>query len=128
MGTNFYLKPPSCPHCGRGGELLHIGKSSAGWNFGLRVYPRVDGEPNDLLRDFGVAQILELDDWEKLFQRFEIVNEYGETATAPAMIQNIAERSHPRGLLSQAHANRGTRYACEVGARGTYDLIPYEFS
>jgi hypothetical protein len=32
MGTNFYLKSPDA-------EPLHIGKSSAGWCFSLRVYP-----------------------------------------------------------------------------------------
>lgn len=34
MGTNFYVDiEPPCQHCGRGGERLHIGKSSAGWQF-----------------------------------------------------------------------------------------------
>lgn len=33
MGTNYYVKMKACPHCGRGGEDLHIGKSSGGWKF-----------------------------------------------------------------------------------------------
>jgi hypothetical protein len=40
MGTNYYLKgTPSCDHCGRGGDErgAHIGKSSGGWVFSLRV-------------------------------------------------------------------------------------------
>lgn len=40
MGTNYYItadKP--CEKCGRGGEELHIGKSSAGWKFLFAPYP-----------------------------------------------------------------------------------------
>lgn len=33
MGTNYYLHLDVCKHCGRSGEVLHIGKSSAGWRF-----------------------------------------------------------------------------------------------
>ena len=40
MGTNYYLheKPP-CPTCGHETEPLHIGKSSVGWAFALRIMP-----------------------------------------------------------------------------------------
>ena len=40
MGTNYYTdgeKPCEC--CGRGGEELHIGKSSGGWQFLFAPYP-----------------------------------------------------------------------------------------
>lgn len=33
MGTNYYIRMNACPHCGRGDEDLHIGKSSGGWKF-----------------------------------------------------------------------------------------------
>lgn len=33
MGTNYYLKMEPCPHCGRGDEEIHLGKSSCGWKF-----------------------------------------------------------------------------------------------
>lgn len=42
MGTNYYLMQKSkCPMCSMGhvNEEMHIGKSSAGWVFALRVYP-----------------------------------------------------------------------------------------
>ena len=36
MGTNYYHVSSVCPHCGRGDEDLHIGKSSMGWAFCFR--------------------------------------------------------------------------------------------
>jgi len=41
MGTNYYLVPEKCAHCGRSDERIHIGKSSAGWCFSLRVIPQM---------------------------------------------------------------------------------------
>ena len=56
MGTNYYLyQSPPCECCGRPYEPLHIGKSSAGWCFGLHVMPE-DG-------------INTLDDWRKLWNQ-----------------------------------------------------------
>lgn len=40
MGTNYYINAePPCEKCGHGGEDLHIGKSSAGWQFLFAPYP-----------------------------------------------------------------------------------------
>lgn len=41
MGTNYYFRTGKiCSECGHSsGEELHIGKSSGGWCFALRVYP-----------------------------------------------------------------------------------------
>lgn len=34
MGTNYYVEDgKKCSKCGTGGEEIHIGKSSAGWEF-----------------------------------------------------------------------------------------------
>lgn len=33
MGTNYYVKTTKCNCCGHTPEQLHIGKSSAGWQF-----------------------------------------------------------------------------------------------
>lgn len=44
MGTNYYVRtPPSCggkcdQHCH--GETIHLGKSSIGWAFSFRAYPK----------------------------------------------------------------------------------------
>jgi len=38
MGTNYYTKDKTneCECCGRGVENIHLGKSSAGWNFSFQ--------------------------------------------------------------------------------------------
>ena len=39
MGTNYYLvKGDVCPECGAAPERLHMGKSSAGWVYLLRIH------------------------------------------------------------------------------------------
>ena len=130
MGTNYYLRQPKCPHCGRDGAELHIGKSSGGWNFGLRIY---DSDNEERLKPFGVKAILELDDWRPLFQKFEIYDEYGDLVFPRWMLSEITERSHPNGLLSRLTAGPehmgpyGTHEGLYTG-KGTYDLCNYEFS
>lgn len=136
MGTNFYLRQPVCPHCGNAaGADLHIGKASGGWNFGLRIYPLVDGKQDDRLKSFGVESICELVDWLPLFERFPIFDEYDRPVDPAEMRRWIAERSHPNGLLSRLTAGREhmgpyssfTRGDTFAG-KGTYDLCNYEFS
>ena len=123
MGTNYYLKAPSCSHCGAARTLLHIGKSSAGWNFALRIYP----EPVDLLSRFGVEKIQELDDWRPLFQRFEILDEYHRKIEPAEMISIIAGRSYPH-LKSRLGVSDHFRPGELFGGKGTYDLCNYDFS
>jgi hypothetical protein len=125
VGTNYYLRQPACPHCKLVPSELHIGKASAGWNFGLRIYPKVDGEPDERLKPWSIDAIGELEDWRSLFDRFEIYNEYDQIITPADMLATIAERSHPRGLLSRTTEH----WAQHVFAgKGTYDLCHYEFS
>lgn len=140
MGTNFFLRLPPCPSCGHCASELHIGKSSAGWNFGLRIYPLLDNHaggtsPDERLVPFGVNAINELDDWRPLFEKFPIFDEYGDPVVVANLIKNITERSHPNGLLSRAtagpeHMGPWHRHdANELKAgKGTYDLCNYEFS
>lgn len=140
MGTNYYLRFPDtnrCDHCGRSdkGETLHIGKSSGGWCFGLRVYPE--------------RGIYDLPDWLPLFDRGRIYNEYGDETPTADMLKTITERkslrdttypnqwyrSHeemlwnnnaeggPNGLLR----HRLGRYCAKHG-EGTWDCIEGEFS
>jgi hypothetical protein len=156
MGTNYYLRLHACPSCGHSAAELHIGKSSAGWYFGLRVYPLriVSREPktfifgvpvqinptdetvsDERLVPFGVNNISELDDWRPLFERFPIFDEYDKPVTAKDMLATITERSHPRGLLSRLTAGpehmgpfwKSGRDDQKAGL-GTYDLCNYEFS
>ena len=102
MGTNYYLyiRSNHCEHCGRvDEEKLHIGKSSAGWVFALKLYP-----------DRGIDS---LDDWRKKLHEGIIRDNYGNMITLEAMIQCITDRrwnkiikeipkgavQGPRGLL-----------------------------
>lgn len=133
MGTNYYLRQPRCPHCNRDGAELHIGKSSAGWNFGLCIYTPEDDAHH--LKPFGVEAIRELDDWRPLFKKFEIYDEYGDKIEADEMISQITDRSHPNGLLSRVTA--GPEHMGPYGrfgrddlypGKGTYDLCHYPFS
>lgn len=137
MGTNYYLRQPPCSQCSHVSAELHIGKSSAGWNFGLRIYPKIDGKPNALLKLWGTDEICELDDWRPLFDRFPIVDEYERPVTVNDMITTITERSHPHGFASRLTAgpelmgphHDPTRVGKDTFAgKGTYDLCNYEFS
>jgi len=111
MGTNYYLTEESCPHCGRSGERLHIGKSSAGWCFALHV----------------TDDIKSLADWQALWSKpgAKIVDEYGDAFTPEAMLAGITERSW-KGGEPRRHPLDGSH--CIGHGDGTYDLIPGEFS
>ena len=115
MGTNYYWIADVCEHCQRVEEKLHIGKSSCGWVFALRVYP-----------DRGINSLY---DWMKVWfaaqKPGKIENEYGEVVTRDAMLQCIVARSHPQGLCrSSDHGHdRDVRQG-----EGTWDYCNYEFS
>jgi len=137
MGTNFYFheKQP-CPHCGRGFDSRHIGKSSMGWCFSLHVYPE--------------EGINGLDDWKRLWATpgSYIKNEYGEVESVEAMIACITERGprdtekKPFGYSSweSFHAENGSMNGpngmlrhrldrhCVGHGEGTWDLLTGEFS
>ena len=100
MGTNYELR------LAHGGETLHIGKSSAGWAFALRVDP-----------DRGING---LEDWERLWSSpgARIFDEYGRELSPREMRDQIVNRGHPMGL-------RRTGGIC---GPGTWDLVEGEFS
>ncbi len=83
MGTNYYHHKGPLEFSGERINGRHIGKSSWGWCFSLRVYPE-DG-------------INDLDDWRELLKTGEIWNEYGDKVPADDMLKIIAERKHPIG-------------------------------
>lgn len=79
MGTNYYIEEqPPCEHCGRPYDKKHIGKSSAGWYFSLRIYPN-EGINN-------------LEDWIKYWNDKQITDEYGASITQDDMMKIITER------------------------------------
>lgn len=142
MGTNFYLHKPDkdvCPHCGRGtSDILHIGKSSAGWVFLLHVIPERD--------------INDLPDWIREFEQGEIRDEYGGAVTVRMMLEHITDRAQSDvpwpdfkwpGYHNEAHfhamnnSERGPNILlrhrvdgmyCVGHGKGTWDLIAGDFS
>jgi hypothetical protein len=93
MGTNYFLHSPSCPHCGHADKPLHLGKSSAGWCFGLHVYPEQD-----------------LVDWQDIWARIVAVeelggfiqNEYGDTIDSGLFFFIVWHRSgKPEKLVDE---------------------------
>lgn len=128
MGTNYYLHYNACPTCKRGDER-HIGKSSAGWCFSLRVYPE-DG-------------ISTLDDWKREFARSDtaIRTEYDTHIAPGVMVDHIVNREwpHPRDpkFFVENHAVPGpaglARHKidgshCVGHGEGTWDYFKGEFS
>lgn len=128
MGTNYWWHEPAnvCEHCGRGdSKKLHIGKSSAGWCFNLRIYPERD--------------IRELGDWLERWRQpgSKILDECGKEVTVHEMMTVILARwwggddwtperlaeNHavlgPFGLARAAH--------CQPGKWGPYALNLREF-
>jgi hypothetical protein len=122
VGTNYYYYPSGeqiCPHCRQEKPRLHIGLSSCGWNFALRIYPE--------------RGIVGLEDWKQLWSDppGAIFDEYFRPVTVEQMLSTITERHRPDGLLSCCDpANMGP-YGADLDVRrgdGTYDLCNYEFS
>lgn len=139
MGTNYYVENPLCQHCGRDGERLHIGKSSAGWNFGLHVIPE--------------KGLNDLSDWTDYFSidGRVIKDEYGRIISPKEMLLKITERKGNIGkqpfcdpfyeslddLLEKNNAeltDKGLLRAkndgkhCVGHGAGTWDLIAGDFS
>lgn len=73
MGTNYYLIIND-----DNDKKLHIGKSSGGWVFSLRIYP-----------DVGIN---DLDDWIPMFSKGTIVDEYNDVISYQQLMMLITER------------------------------------
>lgn len=150
MSTNFYWHAkPACPTCGHEADddVLHIGKSSAGWCFSLHVIPE--------------KGITNLGEWQERFARpgSYIKDEYGDVVTPEDMLERITKRNGRPwegrdygpinlgkftidGYRDEAefhrrnHSERGPNGLlrhrlgpyCVAHGEGTYDLIPGEFS
>ena len=130
MGTNYFLRYNQCEHCGRYDEK-HIGKSSAGWCFGLHVYPE--------------ERINTLNDWKILFSQpnAKIYNEYHELISVNDLLNNITKRkSNPvtnddAGWLNSNYAIKGPNNLvrhridskfCIGHGKGTWDYLIGYFS
>ncbi len=106
MGTNYYAQEKSCPHCGRGGDRLHIGKSSIGWAFILRTHA-----------DRGIEN---LTDWIAYLADKEIVDEYGHEHSLGELVETIAQCHYPQ--------LRRSRDMWTTQGKGTWEYYSREFS
>lgn len=132
MSTNYYAHT--------GDEVLHIGKSSAGWAFALRIYG-ADGPDN-------------IEEWTLAIDRADkIVDEYGNEIDAGLMLKRIQYKparaventppppytswasfyrenecyaDHHTGLFHSVPNMRTGRYVNR--GPGTFDYCRYEFS
>lgn len=116
MGTNYYARKKnyvSCPNCDCkieiGYDELHIGKSSAGWAFSLRVYERQ-----------GEVGPRSLEEWKEYLGKKDvsIFDEYGRKVPLRILLESI---------LSGKNFKRIPDREAKPG-NGSYDLVPYEFS
>jgi hypothetical protein len=125
VGTNYYLKTRSpCQHCGSPllstGQGLHVGKSSGGWRFSLRIYPK-----DELALDFIIREFV---DWLPLFRAHGVVDEYGRDVTVDEMVACITRSEHPAKEDLRAHDIGPSRLCVGRGAEGAYDLMVGWFS
>jgi hypothetical protein len=133
MGTNYYLHTGDCKCCGHSGEVLHIGKSSAGWHFLLHVHPD--------------KKIHDLADWEPKFNAGGVImDEHGDVIEPKQMMDIIIGRSKtvswwevPQGweswesfhLANQSERGLHGLIAHRYKAKrtyGTYDITEIDFS
>jgi hypothetical protein len=129
MGTNYYFHSSGCKLCGHIKEKLHIGKSSGGWCFSLRVHP-----------DRGINS---LDDWILMWlgSDWKIIDEYGDELTSDRMLDLIKDRSwvrntHTQEFYDRNHAEPGPNdllrhrvdgVHCVGHGVGTWDYIGQDF-
>lgn len=147
MGTNYYWHEPACEHCGHEPEPRHLGKSSYGWVFALKVQ-----------EDLG------LHDWASILawlsdqikeKKGKILSEYGEEESLEDFVGIVTSRHYAHGWGEQIdrfmssgrylneedfhrknHSLRGpnglcrhqTGLYCESHGEGTWDMILGEFS
>jgi hypothetical protein len=131
MGTNYYIYTTAEDET-KDPERLHIGKSSSGWVFSMRIYPE--------------RGINTLYDWLPIILDSSniIRNEYGSRITTDDLLHNITVRSRNDPVnWSEAefytnHAEPGPnnlvrhRQMTEYGrtvthGEGTWDYMDYEF-
>ncbi len=136
MGTNYFLHAPACPHCGYEEQPpLHLGKSSAGWCFGLRV------RPEEGLEDLADIMALVL---HRLEAGWSLRDEYGDDIPVKEWRGVVTDRAWPLAVdhrtqawFDENHAvpgpaglvrHRVDGWHCVGHGPGTYDYIAGEFS
>ena len=106
MGTNYYTPAdPPCEHCGRGGEELHIGKASMGWQFLFAPYP-----------ELGLTSWAA---WQEFLKDKTIRNEYGQEWSLDDLIGLVKSKQGDRDGYTDPGAAAFEKY-------GLYDPGDHE--
>lgn len=121
MGTNYTVATKD--------RMLHVGKSSMGWVFSLRVYP-----------ELGINTLY---DWMPILldPNNSIANEYGRPVTAEELLTTITCRQREEPLTWSGHMYtinaaepgpnnlvRGIETEQRKHGEGTWNYCNYEFS
>ena len=129
MGTNYYVEispEETCKCCGhtKEAEVLHIGKSSAGWCFALHVIPE--------------KGLDSLEKWLSFLSGKKISDGYGNSLTRLQLDDIITERRYHKELTPETSTcekgpnnllrSRIDGLHCVGHGNGTWDLIVGEFS
>ena len=146
MGTNYYWhKEAQCPECGHLNDGYHIGKSSAGWCFGLQAFPSESTIDWDLEeRGFTIDSLL---DWIREWRKYPlgiILDEYGVECSEIFMLKNITRTGYTgkqctmsEGELQSNHAvyapngllrHQINGWHCVGHGKGNWDMIVGDFS
>jgi len=117
MGTNYYIKGEStkeiCEHCNSKyikENLIHIGKSSCGWCFGLHIIPELN--------------INNLADWKKMWKGKKIYDEYNKIISKKEMLNIITKRNYKVEIIkfpNEYYLNQEQFYEqnnCTLGING----------
>ena len=109
MGNNYYARYGLCLHCSRY-EEIHIGKSSAGWQFMFHA----------------TEEIKSYKDWLKFLSRkgTKIYDEYNKEVSLEEFKKLIAEKQKP---IYDNHAEMYKDMGSYLDDEG-YSMSPYEFS
>jgi len=106
MGTNYYVTHNYCEHCQRG-DKLHIGKSSCGWKFALKINP---------------SKYNSLGEFKQWLVGKNITNEYGDRISYEELMKKIKSKSKDK-----SHIGRLTD-PLKVINKEEVDLVYYGFS
>lgn len=94
MGTNYYAVTKWCQHCNRG-DKLHLGKSSQGWKFLIRLWP-------EAYKDFSSFTT-----WLKTNVQF-VEDDYGEQESVDSFLKFVETKQAEK--LSMGEEVDGYRF------------------
>ena len=139
MGTNYYIRYNICSCCNRYDEM-HIGKSSAGWQFSFHAVEDRDillssFDPKEVLLEdnFTYVNISSFQEWKSFIERYvvkyksaKIYNEYDELQDVEEFFDLV---EHKRGETRNHAEYMKTEYKYQSQVGQNYiDSEGYSFS